>query len=294
MANTSYPAPSTGSIRCLSPAGFHTMRYRAFGDASNPRVAVCVHGLTRNAVDFDVVATELSKTHYVVCPDVVGRGESDWLADWHHYAYPQYLADMAALLAHLRVEQVDWVGTSMGGLIGMLIAAQPVKSGVNPIRKLVLNDVGPFIPKEALERLNQYVGRDPVFKSMDHYVAFVREISPFGELSDAQWYKLAASGAKQLSNGTAQSKYDPGIGEAFRFAAQGKPLIDIDLFGYWSLITVPVLSIRGAQSDLFFAETQKRMALRPGTSVVEFANCGHAPALLSKDQVDCITSYLNQ
>jgi pimeloyl-ACP methyl ester carboxylesterase len=285
------------SVRCLSPSGFHTIRYRAFGEADNPRVAVCVHGLTRNACDFDALATALAKTHYVVCPDVVGRGQSDWLADRRGYGYPQYLADAAALLASLTVDQVDWVGTSMGGLIGMFLAAQAAKSGVNPIRRLVMNDVGPLVPKAALERINAYVGRDPIFNSIAEYTAFVKAISPFGDLSNEQWQYLAASGATSLPDGKVKSNYDPGIGDAFRAAAQGKPIDDVDMFAVWQAVRCPVLTIRGESSDLFSREVQQRMvehaAKSVNTTAIEYKNCGHAPALLSDEQIQPIVAFLN-
>jgi pimeloyl-ACP methyl ester carboxylesterase len=291
--------PRIGSVRCLSPSGFHTIRYREFGDATNRNIAICVHGLTRNATDFDALANELCKTHRVICPDVVGRGQSDWLHDWHHYGFAQYLADANALITSVcsatNVEQVNWIGTSMGGLIGMLLAAMPVKPGTeNPIRKLVMNDVGPLMPKAALERITAYVGRDPVFPSMAHYVQYVKAISPFGELTDAQWQKIAASGAATQADGSVKSHYDPGIGDAFRAATNGKPIEDIDLFGEWNKVMAPTLVIRGESSDLLSRETHQQMGKRPNQNVtlVEFANCGHAPALLDATQIETITKFV--
>jgi pimeloyl-ACP methyl ester carboxylesterase len=169
-----------GTVKCLSAAGFHHMAYVEWGDPANPRVLVCVHGLTRCGRDFDFLAEVLADRYRVVCPDVVGRGRSDWLRNKSLYALPQYCADMATLLARLGAETVHWVGTSMGGLIGMLLASQPE----SPITRLVLNDVGPMITGLRCERIGEYLGRAPRFEDIEQAEAFVRFVSaPFGKLS---------------------------------------------------------------------------------------------------------------
>ena len=166
-----------GSYLSLGPKGFHRVVYTDWGERDNRRVLVCVHGLTRNGRDFDALAAALADGYRVVCPDVVGRGASDWLADKSGYGYPQYLNDMAALLAHLDADDVHWVGTSMGGLIGMMLAAQPG----TPVTRLVMNDVGPFIPAPALERIAAYVGLNPKFASVEELDAYLRDVyAPFG------------------------------------------------------------------------------------------------------------------
>ena len=176
------------SLRCLGPHGFHRLAYWEWPGPKGARTVLCVHGLTRNGRDFDALAEALSATCRVVCPDVVGRGKSEWLSDPADYGYSTYLADMAALIARLDVEAIDWVGTSMGGLIGMMLAAQPGA----PIRRLVINDVGPLIAKEGLERIASYVGRDPSFRDLAELEAALRVVAAsFGPLSDAQWRHLA-------------------------------------------------------------------------------------------------------
>ena len=169
-----------GSFDSQSSAGAHRVAYTEFGERDNPRVLVCVHGLARNGRDFDRLATALAGEYRVVCPDVVGRGASDWLANKNDYGYPQYLTDMSALFAHLRAERVRWVGTSMGGLIGMLLAAMPD----SPVERMVMNDVGPLIPKAALERIGAYVGTDPHFANIAELDGVARGITDALEAHD--------------------------------------------------------------------------------------------------------------
>jgi pimeloyl-ACP methyl ester carboxylesterase len=184
-----------GGYLSLSSRGFHRVAYTQFGESDNPRVLICVHGLTRNGHDFDTLAAALAGEYRVVCPDIVGRGASDWLANKHDYGYPQYLNDMVALMAHLNADSVHWVGTSMGGIIGMLLAAE----GGSPITRMVMNDVGPLIPRAALERIVAYVGDDRHFSSMEGLDDYLREIyAPFGPLTDAQWQGLVRSSAREL------------------------------------------------------------------------------------------------
>jgi len=213
-----------GTLLCLDSAGHHRVNYYEWGDVANPRVVICVHGLTRNGRDFDVLAERLSTEFRVICPDVAGRGKSDWLAAKTDYAYPQYLADMNALLArvtHSADQRIAWVGTSMGGLLGMVLAARPG----NPIERLVINDAGFLVPKAALERLARYVGQEPLFPSLDALEAHIRHTSaPFGPLTDAQWRHLTIYSATQDPGGGWGVRYDPAIGAAF----EGE-LTDIDL-----------------------------------------------------------------
>ena len=186
------------SLSCLGPHGFHRVLYREWGEPGNPRVVVCVHGLTRNSRDFDRLAAHLSRHFRVICPDIAGRGESPWLPHAADYGYPLYLSDMAALIARIGVETVDWVGTSMGGLIGMFLAAQPG----SPIRRLVMNDVGPLVPKAALERLAGYVGTDPMFDGIADLEQYLRRTcAPFGPLTDAQWHHLALHSVRHRPDG---------------------------------------------------------------------------------------------
>jgi len=276
-----------GSFLSLGPNGFHRVVYSDWGDVQNQRVLVCVHGLTRNGRDFDTLANALSEDYRVVCPDVAGRGRSEWLPVKQDYGYPVYCADMAALIAHLRAESVDWLGTSMGGVIGMLLAATPG----TPLRRLVINDIGPLIPKAALERIASYVGTDPRFDNMSALDAYIREIyAPFGPLTDAQWRGLVESSARTTADGDIGLSYDPGIAEPLRAA----PLEDIDLWPVWDAVQCPVLLLRGERSDVLLAETAEEMQRRrPGTNFVELANTGHAPALMANDQIGTIRDWLS-
>ena len=275
-----------GAFSALEPHGFHRVHYTEWGAADNPHVVVCVHGLTRNGRDFDLLAQRLSDRCRVICPDVARRGLSEPLTHPQDYGYPLYLADMAALIARSGAERVDWVGTSMGGLIGMLLAAQPG----TPLRRLVMNDVGPFVPKAALERLAGYVGQDPRFDTLEAVERYLRQIfAPFGPLTDEQWQHLAQHSALRLDNGRYALAYDPAIGNAF----QG-PLQDVDLRAVWKAIRAPVLILRGAESDLLLAATAREMieSAPSGSKLLEFAGIGHAPALMASDQIEAVEAFL--
>jgi pimeloyl-ACP methyl ester carboxylesterase len=287
--DTRMTTPRSGEVRCLSDAGFHSMRYVEWGAHDNPRVVICVHGLTRQGRDFDVLAQRLASTHRVICPDVVGRGQSDWLRDRKGYQYPQYVRDMATLLASLQVSHVDWVGTSMGGIIGMALAAMPG----TPLQRLVLNDVGTRIPKAALERIGQYVGRDPVFESMDAFLGFMKLLSPFGPMTDADWLHFAVHQAKVAPDGSVSSRYDPAIGDAYRDATQGKPIEDIHLDPFWNALSIPVLVIRGSTSDLLLPEDFTAMCRKPQVTGYVANDCGHAPSLTRASEVEAIAAFLN-
>jgi len=273
-------------LRGLSPAGFHRVAFTEWGEAENPRVLVCVHGLTRNGRDFDALAGALAGEYRVLCPDVVGRGRSDWLRDPRHYGYPQYLADMTALLARCGAEQVDWVGTSMGGLIGMLLAAQPG----TPVRRLVMNDVGPLIPKEAIARIASYVGADPRFPDRAALDAYLREIyAPFGPFTEAQWRGLVDSTVRQTPEGDVALGYDPAIAEAFR-ELEGE---DVDLWPSWDAVTCSVLLLRGERSDVLLPDTALDMTRRgPRARLVDLPGIGHAPTLMSGNQIALVRDFL--
>ena len=273
-----------GSVRCLDPHGFHRMRWVEWGDRDNPRVLVCAHGLTRCGRDFDFLARSLADSYRVVCPDIAGRGRSDWLADKADYGYPVYCADLVTMLAAVGAEAVDWVGTSMGGILGMLLAAQPR----TPVGKLVLNDVGSVVPKAALERIGAYVGRDPAFDSLEALEAAMRSVSPFGALTPAQWRHLAAHVARRDDAGRWRFRYDPGIAMPFRAG----PLADMDLRAFWKAVRGPALVIRGAQSDLLTPDNLAEMLARQGTESLIVSGAGHAPALMDDAQVGAIRAFL--
>jgi pimeloyl-ACP methyl ester carboxylesterase len=256
------------------------------GRAGTARTVVCVHGLTRNGRDFDHLARVLAADRRVICPDVAGRGLSDPLTDPEHYALPTYIAHMVQLLSRLGLEEVDWVGTSMGGLIGMGVAAMPE----SPIRRLVLNDVGPFLPKLALQRINTYLGMDLRFASLAALEAHLREIhAGFGPLTDAEWRHLAEHCAARREDGRFGLNYDQRLAQPMKTG----PIEDVDLWPVWDQIRCKVLVIRGTDSDLLLPETAAEMAARgPRAEVVAVDGTGHAPALMAKDQIAIVRDWL--
>ena len=272
------------AVRCLDPHGFHWLRYVEWGDPHNARVLVCVHGLTRNGRDFDHVARSLADAYRVVCPDMPGRGRSDWLRDPADYNYPLYCTDLVTLLAQLGVENVDWLGTSMGGILGMILAGMPG----SPVRKLVMNDVGCMIPKAAIERIGQYLGKDPPYDSIEALERDLRSVSPFGNLTDEQWRHLAVTSARQDDKGRWHFRYDPKIAVNFHAA----PPADVDLRPYWHAVHGPVLVIRGESSDLLTAGTLDEMRKRPRTETLVIPECGHPPMLMDDLQVGAVRRFL--
>ena len=273
------------TLSCLGPHGFHRLNYYEWGDPGNSRVVICVHGLTRNGRDFDDLARALAPEFRVLCPDVAGRGKSEWLTHKEDYGYPLYCSDMAALIARSGAQALDWVGTSMGGLIGMFLAAQPQ----SPLRRLVMNDVGPFIPKASLERLGNYVGKDPRYASFDEFEQYIRTVSaPFGPLTDAQWRHLTQTNARQDNEGRWGPNYDPALGLPFRVAPA-----DVVLWPFWDQVRCPTLLLRGADSDLLLAQTAQEMTRRgPKAKLVEFAGIGHAPMLMEQSQIATVRNFL--
>lgn len=261
--------------------------YTEWGDSANKDVVVCVHGLTRNARDFDILAKALSKTHRVVCVDVPGRGQSDWYSDPLDYSYPNYSAAMGRFLAAQNLNEVVWVGTSMGGIIGMTVAAMPG----NPIKKMVINDVGPFLPKEALQRINMYLSMAFAFKSVKDIELHLRKVhEPFGPLTDSQWAHMAAHSSVQKEDGSWALSYDPAIKEPFKDLANE----DIAFWEVWDAIKCPTLLIRGETSDILLRQTAEEMLTRgPECQLIEFPGIGHAPALMSEDQVSSIVKWIN-
>lgn len=285
-----------------SPAGVHRMAYWEWnntGNAAHPHVIVCVHGLSRQGRDFDVLAKELSRFARVICPDVVGRGQSDWLAEPMAYQVPMYAADMLALLAQLHaqapIETLDWVGTSMGGLIGMGIAGQPGLPLPVPVRRMVLNDVGPVIEWASLERIASYVGKSLQFPNFESAAAAMRVISEgFGPHTDAQWSTLSQAMVTPNPQGGVVLHYDPQISAPMvlmtRETAQAGEAM---LWQLYDQIQAQVLLIRGADSDLLSASTAKAMAERgPKAYCTELEGVGHAPTLVAPGQVALIRKFL--
>ena len=278
----------TGSVLSISKGGFHRVAYVEWGDPAAERVAVCVHGLSRQGRDFDLLAARLADMGWrVICPDLVGRGRSDWLRNPEEYTLPQYAVDMTVLLARLGVTKVSWIGTSLGGLIGMTLACLPR----SPIARMIINDIGPFLPWQALHRLADTVRTAPnTFPSFDAAVVFYRKtLAPFGILSDAQWEHLARHNVLEREDGSFEKLADPEITAAF------KPgwFFNLSLWTQWDTIACPVLVLRGAYSDLLLPSTAREMSTRgPKAEVFVIPECGHAPALMSEDQIALITGWL--
>ncbi|APR37537.1 alpha/beta fold hydrolase [Paraburkholderia sp. SOS3] len=276
-------SPRQRYVQCLSPAGLHRVAYTEWGDPHNPRVIVCVHGLTRSGRDFDRFAAAMSATHRVVCPDVVGRGLSSWLENPNFYAVPQYAADMVTLIARLEVETVDWFGTSMGGLIGMALAG--LKD--SPIHKLLLNDVGPHIEPNALTRIAGYLGKPTRFATQQEGIEHAALLAEsFGPLTADEWREINTPLLHER-DGAWQFRYDPRIAQPFaamtpEMAAAGEAA----LWKSFASIEGPVLVVRGAQSDLLSHETVARMVeVGRNVSSVEIDGVGHAPAFLAPGQI---------
>ena len=282
--------PRLEHVQCLDSRGLHRMAYWEWGDPQNPNVLLCVHGLSRQGRDFDTLARALAGEYRVVCPDVVGRGQSDWLADPMGYAIPAYVADMVSLLARLNARTVDWVGTSMGGLIGLGVAALPG----NPIRRLVLNDVGPTIQLDALARIGTYLGLPMHWASLEEAADYLLSISKgFGAHTREQWLALTRPMLRPDGQGF-KPHYDPAIAVPFRaitpeIAAYGQAA----LWKAFDAVTCPTLLLRGADSDLLTADTAAAMTQRgPRAELREFANVGHAPTLIAPEQVAVVREFL--
>tara|TARA_R110002073_G_scaffold281321_2_gene445577 strand:+ start:2262 stop:3149 length:888 start_codon:yes stop_codon:yes gene_type:complete len=272
----------------------HHISYTDWGDPDNPHVVMCVHGLTRNCRDFDYLAGALKADCRVICADIVGRGQSDWIKNAADYDYyPVYLSDAALLLAHIQSQYktsiiLDWVGISLGGLIGMVLAIQPEHS--IPIHKLIMSDIGPFIPASALSRMSDYVGKDLRFDNFEVFKAYMKKISTsFGPLTDDQWHHLAIHSVRKYNNGTVGFCYDPKISISFKEHV----LKDIDLWEQWDQLAVPTLVLRGTESDVLLAETAVTMQAR-GTKaeIIELSGIGHAPILMDRKQIAIVKNSL--
>jgi len=275
--------PRPGETRYLLAGAYYRMAHTAWGDPAAPTV-LCVHGLTRTGRDFDPLARSLSRRFHVVCPDLPGRGASDWLPDAALYEPASYVQALSHLLAQLG-GPVMWIGTSLGGICGMMVAS----SVGQPIARLVLNDVGPTIPAAALRRIRDYMRTTQQFDTLWALEQHIRTIhAPFGRLTDAEWAHLAETSARPLPNGRWALHYDPGIATPIRKQVP----FTVELWQWWDKIRVPVLAIRGAESDLLLAPTLDRMA-RTGAATLTVPGAGHAPALMDAPTIERIASFLS-
>ncbi len=308
--------PRLRRFQSLGPHGFHEIAYTEWGNPHSHRLVFCVHGFTRNCRDFDDLAASLSGTCHVVCMDAAGRGASEWLQHKGDYNFSLYLSDAAALLARVTAplpppgrirrlfgtaptppKHIDWVGTSMGGLIGMMLAAKRH----SPIRRLVLNDVGPLVPWSALMRMKPSQKElNPCFSTVEEVEAHLRETcAEFGPLSDEQWRQVAQHGSIRKTGGSLILAYDPAIvthmrtGSVPGVAFGSEFLKGIDLWPTYDMIRCPTLVLRGGLSDLLLKKTADEMTRRgPKAEIVEFAGVGHAPWLMTEDQIGVIRGFL--
>jgi pimeloyl-ACP methyl ester carboxylesterase len=279
------------------------MAYWSWGDAAAPHVVVCVHGLTRQGRDFDRLAQALVARSAgqlrVVCPDVAGRGQSEWLPHGALYQIPQYAADMLALLAALQqrapIDTLDWVGTSMGGLIGMVLAGQPNLPLPTPMSRLVLNDVGPSISWASVQRMQTYVGRSERYADLAQAAASLRALSlGFGPVPDDLWLELSTAMVRPHPDGGLTLHYDPAIGEPIRaLSAEAAQAAETAVWGLYDQIKAQVLLIRGLESDLLTAETAQAMSVRgPRAQLLQWPGVGHAPTLTASDQIEALVGFL--
>ena len=299
--------PTLFYVNCPDAAGGHRMAYWQWGKADSPHVVVCVHGLSRQGRDFDTLAQALldkaagsAQGVRIVCPDVAGRGESDWLKDPMAYQVPAYAADMLALLKQLNeqatIAELDWVGTSMGGLIGMVICGQPGLPLPVPVRRLVLNDVGPAIQWQAIARIGAYLGQAGHFGSLQEAADAMWAISTgFGPHTPEQWLALSRHMVRPAEGGgTLRLHYDPNIAVPFRMATEESTLQgQAALWKLYDNIRAQTLLLRGRNSDLLSPDTAQAMTTRgPRARLVEFEGVGHAPTLIAPAQLEAVTGFL--
>ncbi|MDA9975578.1 alpha/beta hydrolase [Alphaproteobacteria bacterium] len=279
--------PNSGSFPFTDENGTVWLAFVDWGSRQCGRVVMCAHGLTRQGRDFDTLARAIVDDFQVIEMDVAGRGRSGWLADKTAYNFDTYLRHAKALMEYRGVAAADWVGTSMGGIMGMLLAAEDD----TPIRRLVINDAGPFVSGAALEKLGTYIGANPNFSTLQKACAYLREVhAEFGDLTDVDWSDMTVHSVNREVDGCYKLHYDPAIGDAFKERVR-----DVDLWSIYDRIKCPVLVLRGAESEFLTAETAREMMERgPCAELVEFLGVGHAPALMNEEQTLVVREWLRR
>ncbi len=272
----------------LTPQGFHKVAYVEWGNRANPHVLICAHGLTRNSRDFDYLAQDLEDSYRIVCPDLLGRGESDYLENSLLYNFTQYMSDIITLIARLGAHNIHWLGTSLGGIIGMMLAAQPH----SPIKSLILNDVGMIVPSLALRRLQTYARNDKTFSSFHEAKTYFQTVfSPFGITEPEHWNHITQHGIKRDEKGDFRLTYDPVLGQ--NLGNEATPSLHLE--AYWQAIRCPILVMRGEESDFLLPEIiTKMLYFQPKTSVVTIPNCGHAPSLMDPGHIQIVKEWLKK
>lgn len=253
----------------------------------NAETVIAWHGLARTGRDMDDVAAHLATRYRVVCPDTPGRGLSQWSPHpAAEYCLGFYAGLAVALADRLGIERCHWLGTSMGGAIGLRLAAREMKGR---IRRLVLNDIGPQLGEAAVARIRGYAGTPPAFDTVAELEAYFRTVyKPYGWLSDAQWRRLTETSVRRLPDGRVTPHYDPNMVLQFEHHPA-----DYDQWEAWDAIEAPVLCLRGESSDLLLADTAEAMRTRgPRAVVVTIPGCGHAPALNVPDQFALVARFL--
>ena len=282
--------PRLHTLQWLSPEGLHTLGYREWGDPHNPHVLMAVHGLTRTGADFDALAQVLAQKVRVVAPDMPGRGLSDWLPKGTLYVLPMYVNACVALVARINPTTLDWLGTSMGGLIGMVYASLPN----NPLRKLILNDIGPHLDPQALQRIASYVGQALQFDTQSEARTYLRNIAqPFGKHSPTQWDALCDS-VLVFKENKWTTHYDPAIAQGFADLSEGTlAQNEAALWAVYDAIRADTLVLRGEHSDLLDQGTLLAMSQRgPKAQTIEIDGVGHAPTFMQNDQIRVVEQFL--
>lgn len=282
-------APRTGTALCVNSKSFHHIHYQDWGDPASKETVYCLHGLTRNSHDFDALANVMGKKRRVICPDTVGRGKSDWLPDHEDYQIQQYNVDFTVLAAKIGAESYDILGTSLGGMMGMIMAAMPN----SPVRRLIINDIAPEVPHSAMARLGSYLHLDPKFKSLDAVEEYLRKtLEPFAPMVDEDWQHLAATSCRE-TDGSYHLAFDPDISNTY--GRRYWYLMYFNLWKYWVRIKCPVLILRGEKSDFLTDHLLDRMTRKLAhAEVVEFADTGHTPTLNAPEQIDPIIKWLDK
>lgn len=279
--------PKHDHIWTLTPQGFQRMAYVEWGDEQNSQALLCVHGLTRNSRDFDFLAQSLQNSYHIICPDLLGRGESGYLQSPQQYTFSQYISDTITLMARLNAQDIHWLGTSLGGIIGMMLAAQPN----SPLKSLILNDVGMIVPSPALKRQEIYARNDNIFQSLHEAKCYFQTVLSPSRIADPNhWDHITQYGIKRDDEGNFRLAYDPAIGHSFANTSSSS----LHLETYWQAIKCPILVIRGEESDFLPPEIiSKMLYFQPNTKVVTIPQCGHAPSLMTPDQIQVVEEWLN-
>ncbi len=267
----------------------HKLAYLDYGDVNNPNVLICAHGLTRNAYDFEKIARVMQNNFRVIAIDYPGRGDSDYFTDKKSYNYYVYLKDTLLLLKKLKIKNPFWLGTSMGGIIGMAIGCFYPRI----LRGLILNDIGPSMPLSTVKKIGKYASLEPKFIDLELAKQHLKMIyKESGIKEEEDWNFLTKNSFKINSSNQYQMNYDPTIVSGMEIdKAKSK---DVDMWKIWRKIKCPILVIHGAKSNILSVETVEKMQQSKQIDIYVVDYAGHAPALTNADQIDPIKNWLNK